>query len=61
MRLTRQGLKMMEKAAAEGLLDKSALAVPYSNLASMHKEMGNKSERGNFPSWQPSSSERRNA
>jgi hypothetical protein len=39
---------MMEKAAAEGLLDKSALAVPYSNLASMHKEMGNKSEARQF-------------
>lgn len=40
LRLTTQGLKLMEQAAEEGLLAKRALAVPYSNLASMYEQMG---------------------
>jgi tetratricopeptide (TPR) repeat protein len=42
VRLTRQGLDLMEQAANDGQLDKSALAVPYSNLARMHELMGDK-------------------
>jgi tetratricopeptide (TPR) repeat protein len=40
MRLTRQGVKLMEQAVDEGLLPKAALAIPYSNLASMYTELG---------------------
>ena len=30
----------MEQAAKQGTLDKSALAVPYGNLAAMHRKLG---------------------
>jgi tetratricopeptide (TPR) repeat protein len=40
LRLTRQGLKLMEQAVSEGLLDSTALAIPYSNMASMNKALG---------------------
>jgi tetratricopeptide (TPR) repeat protein len=40
LRLTSQGLKLMEQAVADGAMDSSALAVPYGNLASMHESMG---------------------
>ncbi|HEX4142995.1 MAG TPA: tetratricopeptide repeat protein [Pirellulales bacterium] len=40
MRLTREGVKLMEQAVDEGLLPKAALAIPYSNLASMYTELG---------------------
>jgi tetratricopeptide (TPR) repeat protein len=40
MRLTSQGLKMMQQAVGEGLLEAAALAVPYGNLASMHESLG---------------------
>jgi tetratricopeptide (TPR) repeat protein len=41
VRLTEQGLKLMERAAADGQLHKAALAVPYGNLARMHQTLGN--------------------
>ncbi|MGD9721906.1 MAG: tetratricopeptide repeat protein [Pirellulales bacterium] len=41
LRLTGQGLELMERAAVEGELEKSALAVPYGNLARMHEQLGN--------------------
>jgi tetratricopeptide (TPR) repeat protein len=41
VRLTEQGLQLMEVACADGHLDKGALAVPYGNLARMHEELGN--------------------
>ncbi len=40
LRLTRQGMELMERAAADGQLDKVALAVPYGNLARMHELLG---------------------
>lgn len=40
LRLTSQGLKLMEQAVADGALDAKALAVPYGNLASIHESMG---------------------
>jgi tetratricopeptide (TPR) repeat protein len=40
MRLTERGAKLMEQAAADGLLSKPALAVPYNNLATMHEKLG---------------------
>ncbi len=48
LRLTRQGVKLMETAIDEGLMPKSALSVPYANLASMHTEMGNKQLAAEF-------------
>ncbi len=40
IRLTKQGVKLMEQAADEGLLAKTALAIPYGNLSNMYAEMG---------------------
>ena len=40
LRLTNQGVRMMQTAADEGLLEKSALSIPYGNLASMHEQLG---------------------
>ncbi|MBI3837279.1 MAG: hypothetical protein HY288_05000 [Planctomycetia bacterium] len=48
VRLTDQGAKLMEQAASEGLLTKAALAVPYSNLASMHEQLGELKEAKQF-------------
>jgi tetratricopeptide (TPR) repeat protein len=38
--LTQKGIKWMELSVADGSLEKSALAVPYSNLAAMHRQLG---------------------
>jgi tetratricopeptide (TPR) repeat protein len=38
--LTQDGLELMAKAVEQGMLDESALAVPCSNLASMHRQLG---------------------
>ena len=40
LRLTSQGLKLMEQAVGEGALDAAALAIPYGNLANMHESLG---------------------
>jgi tetratricopeptide (TPR) repeat protein len=48
VRLTSQGAKLMEQAANEGLLSKAGLAVPYSNLASMHEQLGELKEAKEF-------------
>ena len=41
LRLTLKGKILMEDAVKEGLLEQTALAVPYNNLAGMHAELGN--------------------
>jgi tetratricopeptide (TPR) repeat protein len=38
--LTQQGIKLMERAAQEGTIDRATLAIPYSNLAAMHRTLG---------------------
>lgn len=38
--LTQNGIKWMEQAAKQGTLDRSSLAVPYGNLAAMHRKLG---------------------
>ena len=38
--LTEKGIKWMEQAVKQGTLDPSALAVPYNNLAAMHRKLG---------------------
>ena len=40
IKLTQQGVEVMEKAAAGGGLQQSALDVPYTNLATMHRQLG---------------------
>jgi tetratricopeptide (TPR) repeat protein len=45
--LTQRGIKLMNEAVKQGSLEESALAVPYENLASMHRRLGSdeKAER----------------
>lgn len=45
--LTERGAELMRQAIDDGVLEESTLAVPYSNLASMHKALGepNKASR----------------
>lgn len=38
--LTQKGIKWMEQAVKQGTMENSALAVPYGNLASMHRKLG---------------------
>jgi tetratricopeptide (TPR) repeat protein len=40
IKLTQQGVELMEKAVAGGGLQQSALDVPYTNLATMHRQLG---------------------
>lgn len=46
--LTSIGAGLMEKAVAAGVLDEAALAVPYGNLSTMHKKLGNSGESTKF-------------
>ena len=39
LQLTQQGLELMAKAVTAGQLDRQTLAVPYGNLATMHREL----------------------
>ncbi len=44
LRLTQQGLKLMERALSIGMLEKPALSVPYSNLARMYELLGDQAK-----------------
>ncbi|MGD9646411.1 MAG: hypothetical protein AB7U73_11920 [Pirellulales bacterium] len=44
LRLTNEGLRLVEQAVKEGILEQTALAVPYSNLANMHRQLGDEGE-----------------
>jgi tetratricopeptide (TPR) repeat protein len=46
--LTEKGIKWMEQAVAQGTLDRPALAVPYNNLASMHRKLGSGDKADKF-------------
>jgi tetratricopeptide (TPR) repeat protein len=48
LQLTRQGVEWMEQAVGEGVLDKQALSVPYSNLAAMHRYLGEEDKARDF-------------
>lgn len=48
LQLTRQGVEWMEQAVGDGVLDKQALAVPYSNLAAMHRYLGEEDKAKGF-------------
>ncbi|MGW8256253.1 MAG: hypothetical protein ACWGMZ_02085, partial [Thermoguttaceae bacterium] len=40
VKLTKYGISLAEKAVKQGTLDKSALVIPYNNLAAMHRQLG---------------------
>ncbi|MGQ9574214.1 MAG: hypothetical protein ACUVUC_02760 [Thermoguttaceae bacterium] len=40
VKLTQQGAELVEKAVAAGALERKALDVPYTNLATMHRQLG---------------------
>jgi hypothetical protein len=39
--LTEEGADLIQKAVNEGTMTKEALAVPFENLAEMHRALGN--------------------
>jgi tetratricopeptide (TPR) repeat protein len=48
LRLTQEGLKLIEQAVEEEILDRAALAIPYSNLADMHRQLGDADKAKSF-------------
>jgi tetratricopeptide (TPR) repeat protein len=54
LQVTQQGVEMMEKAVIDGSLPKTILEVPYKNLATMHRQLGQEdkarryAEKANF-------------
>ncbi len=48
LRLTQKGTDLMAKAVSLKLLNDGALAVPYGNLASMHKQLGHSEQARSF-------------
>ena len=46
--LTEHGLKLMQQAVEQGTLQASALTVPYNNLSSMHRQMGQEDRARQF-------------
>jgi tetratricopeptide (TPR) repeat protein len=48
LELTTQGLSQMQTAVEQGLLEETALSVPYSNLAQMHRRLGDAQAAGKF-------------
>jgi tetratricopeptide (TPR) repeat protein len=48
MQLTKQGMSIIEQAVADNVTDASALSIPYGNLASMHKQLGNDNDARQF-------------
>ena len=41
LKLTSEGVHLFNGAVDQGLIDRSQLEIPYSNLASMHHALGN--------------------
>lgn len=48
LELTQLGAELVEDTVTSGVLDKQSLAVPYGNLATMHKGLGNDAESSKF-------------
>jgi len=46
--LTQRGIQWMEQAVRQGTLDQSALAIPYNNLAAMHRQLGSADKAKEF-------------
>jgi tetratricopeptide (TPR) repeat protein len=61
LELTQLGASLVEEAVEAGVLDADTLAVPYGNLASMHRALGNTSEAEKFARLASSSGKARPA
>lgn len=48
VKLTEQGAKLMQQGIEEGSLDEGALKVPYDNLATMHRFLGDEASADKF-------------
>lgn len=48
IRMTNQGSEFMKRAVVAGWIEESALGVPYGNLATMHRSLGNDSQADDF-------------
>ena len=48
IKLTLRGVSLIEVAVENGSLTKSALEVPYSNLATMHRQLGDNDQADNY-------------
>ena len=46
--LTQFGIEMMEQAVRQGTLDESSMTIPYSNLSSMHRQLGSHDRADHF-------------
>jgi hypothetical protein len=46
--LTQKGIQWMEQAAKQGGMDRLLLAVPYGNLAAMHRKLGDNDKANHF-------------
>jgi tetratricopeptide (TPR) repeat protein len=46
--LTQRGSDLIKQAIDDGVMKKAALSVPYSNLAAMHRELGDKEKADGF-------------
>lgn len=46
--LTEKGVGLMEQAAKNGHIQQNALEIPYGNLASMHRQLGQEDEAGKY-------------
>ena len=48
LRLTDRGRELMETAVGAGLLERTALGIPYANLSFMHRGLGQKGQADNY-------------
>jgi tetratricopeptide (TPR) repeat protein len=48
VRMTQQGVTLMEQAVKQSMFAESALAIPYSNLATMHRQLGADDDAARF-------------
>jgi len=48
LELTQAGADLVEAEVSSGLMDKEALAVPYGNLATMYKGIGNEDQSAHY-------------
>ena len=48
LRLTAEGIKLMQQAVKDGTLEEEALHVPYTNLATMHRFLGDDEQADAF-------------
>jgi TPR repeat protein len=46
--LTERGAELVQQAVDQGIMKKSAVSVPYSNLATMHEALGNQDKASSF-------------